>query len=119
MSPQHRAQLVLKPNDDYGGTGIVLGWEVDDAAWSRALARALAAPYVVQERIDLPSEPFPCLDGWKLLVSERMVDTAPYVFGGTTWTGASRRISTAALVNVTAGGGSHRTDIRRRRHERP
>ena len=24
-------QLVLKPNDDYGGNGIVLGWTVDDA----------------------------------------------------------------------------------------
>src|SRR5205814_4345949 len=25
----HREQLVLKPNDEYGGKGIVLGWEVD------------------------------------------------------------------------------------------
>ena len=54
-----RAQFVLKPNDDYGGAGIVLGWEVDDAAWARALAAALAAPSVVQERIHQPSEPFP------------------------------------------------------------
>jgi glutathionylspermidine synthase len=28
---QHRKQLVLKPNDDYGGRGIFLGWTVDAA----------------------------------------------------------------------------------------
>ena len=33
----HRVQLVLKPNDEYGGKGIVLGWEADDAAWADAL----------------------------------------------------------------------------------
>jgi uncharacterized circularly permuted ATP-grasp superfamily protein len=103
---QHRAQFVLKPNDDYGGTGIVLGWEVDDAAWSRALDGALAAPSVVQERIHQPSEPFPSWTDGTLLVSERIVDTAPYVFGGTYVDGCLSRISTAALVNVTAGGGS-------------
>src|SRR5207244_5540702 len=27
---EHREHLVLKPNDDYGGAGIVLGWQVDD-----------------------------------------------------------------------------------------
>ncbi len=31
----NREQLVLKPNDEYGGKGIVLGWEVDDAEWER------------------------------------------------------------------------------------
>jgi len=34
------------------------------------------------------------------------VDTAPYVFGGEYVDGCLTRISTAALVNVTAGGGS-------------
>ena len=29
-SRSNREQLVLKPNDEYGGKGIVLGWEVDD-----------------------------------------------------------------------------------------
>ena len=29
---RERDQLVLKPNDEYGGKGIVLGWEVDDAS---------------------------------------------------------------------------------------
>lgn len=103
---RHRAQFVLKPNDDYGGTGIVLGWEVDDDAWARALAAATEAPSVVQERIHQPSELFPSWTDGRLLVSERIVDTAPYVFSGSYVDGCLSRISTAALVNVTAGGGS-------------
>ncbi|HEX5635264.1 MAG TPA: hypothetical protein VFX50_18600, partial [Gemmatimonadales bacterium] len=42
---ERREELVLKPNDDYGGAGIVLGWTVDDAAWAAAVQRALAEPY--------------------------------------------------------------------------
>jgi len=30
---RQRERLVLKPNDDYGGAGIVLGWEVAEVAW--------------------------------------------------------------------------------------
>ena len=56
---EHKDQLVLKPNDEYGGKGIVLGWEVDDAAWAEALRTALREPYIVQERVSLPSEPYP------------------------------------------------------------
>ena len=72
---------------------------------SRALAAAVAAPSVVQERIHQPSEPFPSWIDGGLLVSDRIVDTAPYVFGGSYVDGCLSRISTAALVNVTAGGG--------------
>jgi hypothetical protein len=103
---RHRAQFVLKPNDDYGGTGIVLGWEVDDGSWVAALEAATAAPSVVQERIHQPSEPFAAWTDGELVVSDRIVDTAPYVFGGSYVDGCLSRISTAALVNVTAGGGS-------------
>lgn len=101
-----RERMVLKPNDDYGGAGIVLGWEVDDSAWEAAVRRALDAPFIAQERITLPSEPFPSLDGGQLVFADRIVDTAPFVHGGTRVDGCLSRISSAALVNVTAGGGS-------------
>jgi uncharacterized circularly permuted ATP-grasp superfamily protein len=102
----HRDRLVLKPNDDYGGTGIVLGWEVDDSAWEAGLARALAEPYIVQERIGLPSESFPSFADGDLVFADRIVDTAPFVFDGRYVDGCLTRVSTASLVNVTAGGGS-------------
>ena len=99
-------QLVLKPNDEYGGKGIVLGWEVDDAAWAEALRTALREPYIVQERVALPSEPYPSFVDGRLVVADRMLDTAPYVVYGHYVDGCLTRLSTAALLNVTAGGGS-------------
>lgn len=101
-----RERLVLKPNDDYGGAGVILGWTVDAAAWERAVREALAAPHVVQERIALPSETFPCLVDGRVHFGDRIVDVAPYAYDVTWVDGCLTRVSTDALVNVTAGGGS-------------
>jgi hypothetical protein len=102
----NRQRLVLKPNDEYGGKGILLGWEVDDATWERGIATGLAEPYIVQQRIALPSEPYPSVADGRVHVVDRMLDTAPYVFNGEYMDGCLTRLSTAALLNVTAGGGS-------------
>lgn len=103
---ENRTNLVLKPNDDYGGKGVVLGWTVDAAAWDVALQTALKEPYVVQEKINLPSEPYPSLIDGKVQIIDRLLDTDPYVSHGLYMDGCLTRISTAALLNVTAGGGS-------------
>jgi uncharacterized circularly permuted ATP-grasp superfamily protein len=103
---ENRQQFVLKPNDEYGGTGIVLGWEADDAAWSAAVAAAREHPFVVQERVGLPVEPYPSMDGGKVRFDDRILDTAPFIFHGAYMDGCLTRLSTASLVNVTAGGGS-------------
>jgi len=102
----HKDELVLKPNDDYGGTGIVLGWEVDNADWEIAVTRALTEPYIVQRRIALPKEPFAAIIDGALTLDERIVDTAPFCWDGSWADGMLCRISTSTLVNVTAGGGS-------------
>ena len=106
FAAEHREQLVLKPNDDYGGKGIVLGWEVSDQAWQESLRTALREPYIVQERIALPKEPYPSFVDGRVVFAERMVDTAPYVAYGGNVDGCLSRLATAALLNVTAGGGS-------------
>jgi uncharacterized circularly permuted ATP-grasp superfamily protein len=103
----HRERLVLKPNDEYGGKGIVLGWEASADEWAAALRTALAEPYIVQERVRLPSEPYASLDEGRVRVVDRMLDTAPYVARGVAVDGCLTRLSTAALLNVTAGGGSN------------
>ena len=99
-------RLVLKPNDDYGGAGVVLGWEVDAARWQAEVAKAVAEPFIVQQRIGLPSELFPSLADGKVVLADRIVDTAPFCFDGSFVEGCLTRVSTATLVNVTAGGGS-------------
>ena len=99
-------RMVLKPNDDYGGKGITLGWTVDDTAWAAAVRDAMSAPFIVQERVAIPSEPYPSWNGHGVEVVDRMLDTAPFVTNMAYMEGMLTRLSTAALLNVTAGGGS-------------
>ena len=103
----NREQLVLKPNDEYGGKGIVLGWTVDDATWTTAIQTALAEPYIVQQRVTVPSELWPAWTDGGLHLGERMLDTAPFMVDSTMMTGVLTRIATDPLLNVTAGGGSN------------
>jgi hypothetical protein len=84
----------------------VLGWEVDDATWAQAVRVALTEPFVVQERVPIPSEPYPSVVNGRVILADRILDTAPYAYQGTYVDGCMSRLSTAALVNVTAGGGS-------------
>jgi len=103
---EHRENLVLKPNDEYGGKGIVLGWQTDAAGWEQAIMTALSEPYIVQERVAIPSEPFPSLVDGRLDLTDRMLDTNPFVFYGDYVDGCLSRLSAEALLNVSAGTGS-------------
>ncbi len=101
-----REWLVLKPNDDYGGKGITLGWTVDNTTWEAAVKAALASPHIVQERVEIPSEPYPSWVDGRVELTDRQYDTAPFVTNGEYMEGLLTRLSTAVLLNVTAGGGS-------------
>ncbi len=104
---RHRDQFVIKPNDEYGGTGVTLGWETSESDWDRALARAIedrAGGWVAQERIAVRRERFPiCADGG-IDRRDMLVDFAPYVFRGKV-AGFLTRLSATGLANVTSGGG--------------
>jgi uncharacterized circularly permuted ATP-grasp superfamily protein len=102
---------VLKPNDEYGGKGIVLGWTVTQGEWEQKLGDYLKENTIVQRKVAIPSEPYPSLVDGKAAVYDRMLDTDPYLWNGDTTqaafaSGCLTRLSTAALLNVTAGGGS-------------
>jgi hypothetical protein len=100
----NRERMVLKPNDEYGGKGVVLGWTVDDHEWEQSLHVALSQSYVVQEAVEVPKEPFPVAgDGVEML--DLSLDVDPYVFDGRP-SGCLTRLSSSALLNVTAGAGS-------------
>ena len=101
-----REWLVLKPNDDYGGKGITLGWTVDNATWEAAVKNALASPHIVQERVEIPSESYPSWVDGRVEFIDRQYDTAPFITNGEYMEGLLTRLSTAVLLNVTAGGGS-------------
>ena len=101
---EHRAQLVIKPNDDYGGRGVTLGWLSSADEWDQALRTALAEPSVVQEAVPAPVQPLPVTVPEAAIV-ELSVDTNPYCFQGR-MRGCLTRVSASALMNVTAGAGS-------------
>ena len=101
---KRRSSLVLKPNDEYGGKGVVLGWTVSQSEWEAAIETATDESYVVQEAVEIPRVPFPvALDGLRYL--DLAVDLDPYLFNGRAG-GFMTRVSAAALLNVTAGAGS-------------
>jgi uncharacterized circularly permuted ATP-grasp superfamily protein len=101
----HREQFVLKPNDEYGGTGVTLGWETDQAAWDAALAHAIEDPvWVAQERIAIRRERFPVCEADAINERDMLVDLAPYIFRGRL-SGFLTRLSATGLANVTSGGG--------------
>jgi hypothetical protein len=101
-----RDQLVLKPNDDYGGHGIFIGWNTDEINWSEALRHALAdGDYLLQERVKTARELFPALqaDG-TIEFAEQLVDLDPLLFYGKVGS-AFTRLSFTELANVSSGGG--------------
>jgi hypothetical protein len=102
---RERERLILKPNHDFGGHGIHLGWRLDSSGWDAAIESALAEEYVVQVGIHAGLESFPLLDD-PLNPQPFEISTDPYMFDGALG-GVLCRLSTpSGLANITAGGGS-------------
>ena len=108
IARREREQFVLKPNDEYGGKGVLLGWEIPAGDWDAALQRAVEEPagsWIVQERISVRREVFPQFDdNGTVTMREMLVDLAPYLFRGR-MNGYLTRLSSTGLANVTSGGG--------------
>ena len=102
----NRNKLVLKPNDDYGGHGITIGWNADEIGWEEALRGALTnGDYLVQERVPTAREEFPALnDDGTVQFAEQLVDLDPLLFNGQVKS-AFTRLSFTELANVSSGGG--------------
>ncbi len=113
-----RENLVLKPSDEYGGSGVTLGWETNERDWDQAIGRAVSATspasakpaeqrgaWIVQERIPIRREVFPYITPAKTIeFRDMLVDFAPYLFRGKL-AGFLTRLSATGLANVTSGGG--------------
>src|SRR5215472_10960057 len=102
---RNRERLALKPNDDYSDQHCYFGWEMDDAAWERALRMAMRSPYVIQERVDPVKSVFPLMSFGHLEFREMQVDVHPHAYlgkvqGCSSWlsTGNSGFSSAAGIV---------------------
>jgi len=103
---KNKDEFVIKPNDEYGGKGVVLGWDVSSDEWEAALKTALVEPSIAQKRVPLPKIPYASWVDGKVEIYDRMIDTNPFIWYGSYVDGCLTRLSTEALLNVTAGGGS-------------
>jgi hypothetical protein len=105
---RERQNLVLKPSDEYGGSGVNLGWETTESQWDEAIERALTPKngvWIVQERIPIRREVFPYVANvGRVDYRDMLVDFAPYLFRGKLC-GFLTRLSSTGLANVTSGGG--------------
>ncbi|MCB0199249.1 MAG: hypothetical protein KDI03_04180 [Anaerolineae bacterium] len=103
----NKHRLVLKPNDAYGGRGVVLGWDASEEEWQRAVDVALIEPHIVQLAVALGREDFPVIqDDGSVEIESRLVDFDPFMFDGSYAGGCLTRLSRGGLLNVTAGGGT-------------
>lgn len=102
----NKDRLALKPNDDYGGHGIFIGWVSTDEEWKAAVGIALQnGDYLVQERVKTAKETFPYIDNdGNIHMTVSLVDLDPMLFNGKVGS-AFTRLSTTELANVTSGGG--------------
>lgn len=100
---RNRNKFLLKPNDDYGGSGIVLGWETSESDWETAIDNALKESFVVQEKVPVEKIKFPMYSD-EIRMEELLIDFDPFLFRGKV-EGGLVRLSSSSLVNVAQGGG--------------
>jgi glutathionylspermidine synthase len=100
---KHREEFVLKPNDDYGGRGVSLGWEMNAEDWQTALRNAVKKPYVVQERVTGLRTRIPAYSD-RVFLDQMYMDLNPFLFENKV-EGALIRLSAGPLLNITSGGG--------------
>ena len=99
-----RDRFVMKPVDDYGGKGIIFGWESTESEWDDAIKHALDAPYVVQERAGVEKTDIPVFSDGEARIEKLTVDFDPFLFMGEV-EGGMVRLASGSLVNITQGGG--------------
>jgi hypothetical protein len=106
MVRSNRQNFVIKPNDEYGGAGVTLGFETDQRTWDDSITNGMKLGHVVQQVVDISREPFLVEKAdhtWEY--ARTVVDLDPYL-NGPLMGGCLTRTSMSNLANVTAGGGT-------------
>ena len=100
----HRESLALKPNNASSDEPIVIGAELDQPSWERAIRQAQRSLYVVQERGEQARMLFPLVSYGHLEFREMTVDVHPQAFLGKV-SGCSSWLSAAAGSGFSTSGG--------------
>jgi hypothetical protein len=103
---KHREELVIKPNREFGGTGVTLGVETTPAAWDDVLQQAVAHPYcfVVQRYAPVRSKDFPVIKDDGTVTGESFHVTCGFIVSASA-IGIVGRASKKSVVNIAQRGG--------------
>ena len=107
---RHRHELVLKPSHDYGGRSVHMGEELAASAWQAAVEEGMGRPWVVQERVSIPEESFPIVEGDHLRFDVLKANTNPFYVTGADVGAVTRVLS--QLGDQRERRGRERPDLR-------
>jgi hypothetical protein len=99
----NRASLVIKPCGASSGTGVVLGWCVDEPAWRRAIEEGVSRHHVVQGRVPGRRESFPLLEGDRVVFRDCHCDFDTHLWNDRA-EGNLVRLSRQPVTNIGEGG---------------
>jgi carboxypeptidase Taq len=106
----NREQLVLKPNREYGGTGVMIGSATDQKDWEKQLNEAAAladdpsSSWVVQAATRLPVHEFPVVGADGRVFGEPFYSVMGFA-ATENGLGTMCRVSQKQVVNVAQRGG--------------
>jgi hypothetical protein len=103
---KHREELVIKPNREFGGTGVTLGAETEPAVWDEVLQQAVTQPYcfVVQRYAPVRTKDFPVVRQDGSVVGESFHVTCGFIVSAGA-IGIVGRASKKSVVNIAQHGG--------------
>jgi len=103
---KNRERLVIKPNRDFGGTGVTIGPEATPSDWDAVLQQAADHPFshVVQDYAPVRSKEFPVVRGDGAITNEEYHVTCGFVVSASE-IGIVGRASKKTVVNIAQHGG--------------
>lgn len=101
---RRREHLVIKPNREYGGSGVTFGAKTTASAWDRLIDDGVRHParYVAQELVRFSQDAYPILNGGRVSLRNRY--TVVGVHATPQGSAILGRMSTEPVVNITRGG---------------
>jgi hypothetical protein len=103
----HKDMLVLKPNDGYGGFGVLVGRFTDSKTWNALIDKAINEKiiYTVQDFVSIPKDEFPVVENGEFKgFAPKNVNLNLWSHDGD-FAGAFVRAAEGSVINVHQGGG--------------
>ncbi|MBN1355004.1 hypothetical protein JXA40_01925 [bacterium] len=104
---RNKDRFVLKPNDGYGGFGVMVGRSARSSDWESLIDKSMneGIVYTVQDLVEIPREDFPIVrDGRFEGFEPKNVNLNLWSHDGE-FAGAFVRAATGSIINVHQGGG--------------